>query len=181
MACELSTGRKLGCKSQIGGLKTVYFISYADISAIALDASTEEVESFTAAASTIFQFDLKGANSLESTITSSDENGTTFMESTLNITLQKQDAATLKEIKLLAYNRPKVFVEDRNGNLFMLGRENGCSLASGTIVTGDAMGDLSGYTLSFVAQEALGSLSVENGTANTSFSGALATTQIDPS
>lgn len=181
MACELTTGRKLGCKSQIGGLKAAYFISYSDISAIALDTTTEEVESFTAASGTIFQYDLKGSNSLETTITSSDENGTTFMESTLNITLQKQDAATLKEIKLLAYNRPKVFVEDRNGNLFLLGRENGCNLTSGTIVTGDAMGDMSGYTLSFVAQEALGSLSVENGTSNTSFTGALSATQIDPS
>lgn len=180
MACELTTGRKLGCKSQLGGLKAVYFISYADISAIVLDSSTEEVESFTATSSSIFKFDLKGSNSLETAITSSDENGTTFMESTLNITLQKQDAATLKEIKLLAYNRPKVFVEDRNGNLFMLGRENGCSLASGSIVTGDALGDMSGYTLSFVAQEALGSLSVENGIANTSFAGALSGTQIDP-
>lgn len=180
MACELNTGRKLGCKSQLGGLKAVYFISYADISDIVLDASTEEIESFTATSSSIFKFDLKGSNSLETAITSSDENGTTFMESTLNITLQKQDAATLKEIKLLAYNRPKVFVEDRNNNLFMLGRENGCSLASGSIVTGDALGDMSGYTLSFVAQEALGSLSVENGIANTSFAGALAATQIDP-
>lgn len=180
MSCELTTGRALGCKNQVGGLKAVYFIDKDDISAITLDAVTDEVESFTAATSTIFQYDLKGSNTLETTINGDDATGTAFMESVLTITLQKQDAATLKEIKMLAYNRPKVFVEDRNGNLFLIGRENGAILTSGTIATGDAFGDLSGYTLTFTAQEKVGSLHVENGVSNTSFTGALSSAQINP-
>lgn len=180
MACELTTGRKLGCKNAIGGLKTAYFISSEDISAIVLDSTTDEIESFTATADSIFQYDLKGSNTLETTITSDDSAGTTFMENNLTITLQKQDSATLKEIKMLAFNRPKIFVEDRNGNLFMIGRVNGASLTSGTISSGDGLGDFNGYNLTFQAIEPLGSLHVENGVDNTSFTGALSSTQITP-
>ena len=35
----------------------------------------------------------------------------------------------------------------------MVGLENGADLTGGTIVTGAAMGDLSGFTLTFTAQE----------------------------
>jgi hypothetical protein len=58
-----------------------------------------------------------------------------------------------KEIKLMAYGRPIVIVEDYNGNFFVAGLENGCEVTGGTIVTGAAMGDLSGYTLTLNGQE----------------------------
>ena len=35
----------------------------------------------------------------------------------------------------------------------MVGLEHGADVSGGTIVTGAAMGDLSGYTLTFTAQE----------------------------
>ena len=65
------------------------------------------------------------------------------------------DAATNQELKLLAYARPQVIVEDYNGNKFVVGYENGADVNGGTIVTGAAMGDLSGFTLTMVAQEKL--------------------------
>jgi hypothetical protein len=52
-----------------------------------------------------------------------------------------------KELKLLAYGRPYVVVQDYNGNAFMMGLNYGAEVTGGTIVTGAAMGDLSGYTL----------------------------------
>jgi hypothetical protein len=58
-----------------------------------------------------------------------------------------------KELKLMAYGRPNVIVEDNNGNFFLAGLENGCDVTGGTIVTGGAMGDLSGYTLTLTGQE----------------------------
>jgi hypothetical protein len=60
-----------------------------------------------------------------------------------------------KQIKLLAYGRPQVVVEDNNGNLFLCGLEHGMDVSGGTIVTGAAMGDLSGYTLTLSGQEAV--------------------------
>ena len=80
-------------------------------------------------------------------------NGTTFFEQTLNLTLKKLSKEGHKEIKLLAYGRPHVAVEDYNGNVFIMGLEHGADVSGGTIVTGAAMGDLSGYTLTLSGME----------------------------
>jgi hypothetical protein len=48
---------------------------------------------------------------------------------------------------------PAVIVEDNNGSLFYAGLKHGMEVSGGTIVTGAAMGDLSGYTLVLTGQE----------------------------
>ena len=53
----------------------------------------------------------------------------------------------------MAYSRPNVIVEDNNGNLFLCGLDYGMEVTGGTIVTGAAMGDLSGYTLELKGME----------------------------
>ena len=42
MACTLTTGRKLPCKSAFGGIKRVFFADYGDLTAITVDAPTGE-------------------------------------------------------------------------------------------------------------------------------------------
>jgi len=150
MACILTTGRKLPCKSGVGGLKTVYFADYGTLGAATI--ATGEVTAL-AGNPALFQFDIKGNSSLETAINSSRENGTTFYETTLNLTLTFLDKLTQEELKLIAHARPHVFVEDYNGNYFVVGLEHGAEVTGGTIVSGAAMGDLSGFTLTMVAQE----------------------------
>ncbi len=152
MACTLTTGRELPCKDSVGGIKAVYLADYGTLGA--LTVTSGEV---TAIAGTpdLFQFDVKGNSSLEQAITSSRENGTTFYEQTLNLTLTKLDLATQQEIVTIAKARPHIFVEDYNGNYFLIGAANGADVSGGTIVTGAAMADLSGFTLVFSAQETL--------------------------
>ncbi len=150
MACTLTTGRKVPCKSAVGGLKTVYFADYGTLGAATIVAG--EVTAL-AGRPALFQFDIKGNSSLETAVNSSRENGTTFYESTLNITLTFLEKATQEELKLIAHARPHVFVEDYNGNYFVMGLEHGAEVTGGSIVSGAAMGDLSGFTLTMVAQE----------------------------
>lgn len=152
MACLLTTGRELPCKDSVGGIKAVYLADYGSLGA--LTVTSGEV---TAIAGTpdLYQFDVKGNSSLEQAITSSRENGTTFYEQTLNLTLTKLDLATQQEIVQMAKARPHIFVEDYNGNYFLVGAAHGADVSGGTIVTGAAMGDLSGFTLVFSAQETL--------------------------
>lgn len=150
MACLLTSGRALPCKSSVGGLKTVYFADFGTLGAATISAGE-----ITALAGTpdFFQFDIKGNSSLETTVNSSRENGTTFYTQTLNLTLPVLDKATQEEIKLVAAARPHVAIEDYNGNFFLVGYEHGADVTGGTIVSGAAMGDLSGFTLTLEAQE----------------------------
>jgi len=150
MACSLTTGRKVPCKSAVGGIKTIYFADFGTLGDATIAAG--EITAFSGTPDW-FQFDVKGNSSLETAINSSRENGTTFYESTLNLTLTFQDKATQEELKLIAHARPHIAIEDYNGNYFVMGLEHGADVNGGTIVTGAAMGDLTGYTIKAVAQE----------------------------
>ena len=150
MACDLSLGRKEPCKDVVGGIRAVYFTDFGDLGTVTEtdDEITDLSGTFTA-----YKYEVKGNSSFEQNITSSRENGTTFFEQTLNLTLHKLSKEDNKELKLLAYGRPHVAVEDYNGNVFLMGLQHGADVSGGTIVTGAAMGDLSGYTLSLSAME----------------------------
>ena len=154
MSCAITAGRNLPCKDVVGGLKSLYLHTYdADVVAASTDATTGIVTLPTGSAADFFEYKIKGNSSLETTINSSRENGTTFFESTLNVTLTKLDNLTQEQLKKLSKDRPHAVVEDYNGNFFLLGKEHGCEVTGGTIVTGAAMGDLSGFTLVLTAQE----------------------------
>ena len=154
MACLLTTGRTEPCKDSVGGLTKVYFADFGDfsISDVTYASGSGEITAI-ANGGTIFQYDLKGTSSFEQTITSSRENGTTFYDQVLTLSFKKLDKETHDEIALLATSRPKVFVEDNNGNVFVGGLEYGMDCNGGSIVTGAAMGDLSGYTLTLQGME----------------------------
>jgi len=153
MSCDISLGRIEPCKTSNGGLKSVYFVNWGDATGYTYDATDTDVIDAVAGTPSAYKYDLKGNSSFEQTITSSRENGTTFFEQTLNVTLKKLSIADHKQIKLLAYGRPQVIVEDHNGNFFYAGLQHGMEVSGGTIVTGAAMGDLSGYTLVLTGQE----------------------------
>ncbi len=177
MACTLTTGRKEPCKDSVGGLTKVYFGDFDifDIDDVTYESSSSAISGITSTG-TLYVYDLKGTSSFEQTITSSRENGTTFYDQTLTLQFKKLDKATHDEIALLATSRPKLFVEDNNGNIFVGGLEYGMDCNGGTVVTGSGMGDLSGYTLTMQGMEKKPANFYE-GTLSTDFT--ISTTQID--
>ncbi len=154
MACTLTTGRKIPCKSAFGGIKKVLFADYGTIASIAVDSTTKEATITDGSpAPSWFEYNVKGNSSLETTVTSSRENGTTFYTQTLNLTLTYLDAKTQAELQTLAVSRPYIVVVDYYGNNFLCGFENGMECTGGTVVTGAAAGDLSGFTSTFEGLE----------------------------
>jgi hypothetical protein len=157
MACDISLGRLEPCKDSNGGLKAVYFVNWGDVTEIGYGSgdNTDAIDEVAGIGASVnaYRYELKGNSSFTQTITSSRENGTTFFQQELALTLKKLSITDNKQIKLLAYGRPQVIVEDNNGNLFYCGLEHGMDVTGGTIVTGAAMGDLSGYTLTLTGME----------------------------
>ena len=153
MACDISLGRNEVCKDSVGGLKAVYFVNYGDMGAITYDTTNTDVIDAVAGTPDAYKYELKGASTFTQNINSSREAGTTFFEQVLELTFKKLTVKDHKELKLMSYGRPNVIVEDNNGNFFLAGLEHGMDVTGGTVVTGGAMGDLSGYTITLTGQE----------------------------
>lgn len=153
MPCNLTTGRAIPCKDAVGGLTAVYFMDFGDMTGYTLDGTTNKITAV-AGTPTAYKFDLKNnASSLEQTPNVSRDNGTTFYTQTLNLSFTKLDALTNKALKLIAYGRPQIIVADKNGNYFLVGQQYGAEVTGGSVVTGGAMGDMTGYTLTLAGEE----------------------------
>lgn len=155
MPCDISLGRIEPCKDSVGGLKAVYFINWGDATTVTYSATAGQEDVIVALGGTPvgYKYELKGTSSFEQTLTSSRDNGTTFVEQKLTLNLKKLSIADHKQIKLLAYGRPQIIIEDNNGNWFMSGLTLGMDLTTAAITTGAAMGDASSYNLEFQGME----------------------------
>ena len=175
MACLITSGRIEPCKDSLGGLRNVYFIN-EDIAAnymyresspgvYIVDTDFSESIDYVNFVEKLYKFELKSnENVYDQEIVTSRENGTTFFRQTLTIKLKKQDIATHNAVKTLAYAKPRILVENNEGQFFLVGLLRGCDLTAGSINNGAALGDFSGYSLTFQAEELLPSQFVASGT-----------------
>ena len=150
MSCDLTGGRLKPCKDAVGGIRKIHFVDFNDLGTVTVvdDEVTDLSGTFS-----YHTYDVKGNSSLETNIQTSLENGTTFFEQVISVTLHKLTKEDNKELKLMAFGRPHICVVDYNGNAMLVGLEHGADVTGGTIATGAAMGDMSGYTLNFTGQE----------------------------
>lgn len=162
MACTIGSGRTEPCKDVVGGLKAVYILNFETTDYSPEEASADSaltIKRLSAVGAGVsnlaqaYKFELKGASSYTENVQASRENGTLAFEQVLELQLKKLTKESHKEIKALSFGRPHIIVEDYNGNLFLAGREHGMEVTGGTIVTGTAMTDMSGYTLTFTGME----------------------------
>ena len=163
MACNVSKGRVVDCKDGIGGLKAIYIakgyssnvLQKASITNTEMtEADWENWTSGTGSVYEVFKYELvQNLSSMTVNINSDNANGTAFFNQTLSITLQQIDHDMTNELRLIAYARPQIFVQDFMDKVYLLGAENGCHVTGGTVITGTAMGDQNGYTIEWAAQE----------------------------
>ena len=146
MACDIATGRLEPCKDSVGGINAVYFVNYGDLGAITYDATDLDVIDSVAGTPSAYRFDVRGNSSYTENIQSSRENGTTAFEQVLELSLKKITKEDQNTIKLLAFGRPHIIVEDNNGNAFIAGLLHGADVTGGTIVTGTAI-TAAGFTI----------------------------------
>lgn len=154
MACTISlTGRTIGCRDQLGGLKNVWFsadgFTDGDFGAPTAGAIADSA--------VVMTFNnvmlVRNLSSFTQTVTSSIENGTTFVDQVVTMVCRNTEAADVARFSEYAKGFQSIIVQDLNDNYFIMGRENGCTISGGTFESGTAIGDASGFTLTFSAQE----------------------------
>jgi hypothetical protein len=167
MACTaLTKGRGLDCNRISGGIKYVYFGVYdqfdAPIETTGIVQSAGEITDIEMGANVLYRYTMPlGTASLSESITGSRENGTIFYTPTLNVILNRLTKEDQNQIKLLGATTVVAFAQLNatltNGHdvIVGLGVENGLQLNAGTIDSGAAWGDRSGYTLTFDGIEQL--------------------------
>lgn len=169
MSCDITAGRIEQCKDSVSGLKAMYLINYDDLNSdsptyvtYGTGDNSDEITAWLPVDQTagsplqIYKFELKStANSFTTAINSSRDNGTTFFEQTLVAQLKRQDVVTHKNVKLLAYGRPRIIVRSMTDQFFLMGLDQGADVSAGSISSGAALGDFNGYELTFTAMEEL--------------------------
>jgi hypothetical protein len=160
MACAISYGYQNSCRG-IGGIQYIYIGSFnsglqyiLDTTPSGLTSSFNTITGFTGSTSSFFKFDgIPQTTSVIQVPTGSTDNGTFFWTQTLEMTNVGLNQALSENISILGKGRWRVLVLDQNGNWFLIGRQNGCYVTTGTGGLGKAPGDLNGMTITFESND----------------------------
>ena len=152
MACaQITSGRKLPCNDQVGGYK---YIDFAPFDEYGFTVANESLAALPVGLTEVFRYHVKATtNTLTETATVSQDTGTSEIVGALGITLTKLDPETQAQVKAMIYGNAIAFVTDYNGNVMLLGRQNGVSGTTGVKQTGGARSDMSGFTVTLETRE----------------------------
>lgn len=149
MACNLTAGIPLGCRDNVGGLKTMWITDFTNIASIT--QNTGDTITQISGTGTFYEFQLIRTSSQHTeTVNASLENGTIFYQGETVTFFSKLEQAKRNILKTLGQSqRLAIVVEDNNGDYFYLGQTYGCYVTAGTSVTGLNLGDRNGYNITF--------------------------------
>ncbi len=157
MACILTQGFDFECDDSVGGIKngTIKITQTENIDAFTVVDG--EITVLTQVVSTDF-YEYKINKEIADVVTTenlSEENGTLFYESVMNLMLNKLTKEKNVELKLVASKPVTIIYQDMNDTWHVIGIDTGARKVGGTnqSATGKAFGDLSGYTLGFTSKE----------------------------
>ncbi len=154
MACAIYQGYSNDCRDNQGGIKKVYI---ANLDNVTVTSASGSISAITMAGSSKFytyEQEMNVANAVE-VITGNRQNGTLFVDQTVNIMLHKKQASLAYQIMAIAQTNVVIVIEQANGKFFMYGQSNGLALDPSNAPTGTAMGDRNGYELVFKGQETI--------------------------
>ena len=147
MATSISRGRYDNCKNTIGGLSKLYLAQFTPYRRNAFGFNGNVLTSIPT--TFVHLFELTGNNTF-----SQSKNGDGY-DQTLSVEFRKIDVQTTLQMMTLNYIELRALVEDRNGNWFILGLENGLESEGLTIDTGDSKSAFNGYRMTLKGKEVL--------------------------
>jgi len=156
MSCDLTNGRLLDeCLVGRAGIKTLFYTKLADYEALtSVTESGGEITSLGAVAIDVFRFEMADNVGLfDQAVNASQENGTSFIQQNLTLTLFNILPADLADLNNLKVGRWVIWTLDFQGKIRLFGQYNGCTANGGSETSGTAAGDKKGLDMTFVAEE----------------------------
>ena len=148
MGCKPLSGMGLDCRESVGGIKEVYILG--DRSEATVTVANDAITTITLAVDSDkflpYKF-RKQTGSMVSTINTSEENGTTFVQTDVTLVFHKMEAKKRLEISALMVGDCAMLVKDGNDKYWYLGKDEPVTMTAGTAGTGTAKGDKNGYDL----------------------------------
>lgn len=139
------------CLANAGGIKSVLFGNFDDVTAVTLDATGAKVSAMTMAASTHFaKFYVRPESaSFTSTPQYNDAGDYAGEEGILTLAFNRRDTSKRTSISALSLNDLRIIFEDNNGIYWLMGFDNPVRRNGGDEVTGTAYGDTNQYGMQF--------------------------------
>ena len=148
MACtQTLAGISRDCLPSMGGIKAVWLANAAKVDTITVTSGV--ITAITMLNSETFKkYEFaRGTSSLSSNYAVNAENGTTYVESDLLMVFNRMDTTKRLEITALAQGELVAFVEDNNGTVWYLGKDEPLTINAGDGLTGTARSDRNGYSI----------------------------------
>ena len=166
MSCTLTSGYSLGCRDSLGGIQRVFIGTWDADTAYGLTGPCDTINSISGPTGSFYTFEqeLETASFIQNGQYST-ENGTSFYEQVLEITLQKLDACNRDQIKILGQGVWRVLILDQRGTYWLMGKQNPVRVTAATPQLGKAFGDLNGAVITFTGKEPEPAFAVETATA----------------
>lgn len=155
MACaQTLSGLVHDCAANMGGIKAVYLANKADVDAITV--ASDKITGITMAASAKFhKYEFaRRTGSLSSNWQVNAENGTKFVQTDLLLVFNRMETTKRVEIAAMAAGELVAIVEDNNGVFHYLGlpEESPLEISAGDGLTGTALADRNGYSITLQLQ-----------------------------
>ena len=149
MGCAKTlTGMGLDCRESVGGIKEVYILGDRSEATVTVVADAITTITLAAGSDKFLPYKFrKQTGSMVSTINTSEENGTTFVQTDVTLVFHKMEAKKRLEISALMVGDCAMLVKDGNDKYWYLGYDEPVTLTAGTAGTGTAKGDKNGYVL----------------------------------
>lgn len=147
------TGYTLDCKDSFGGIKTVRLATLDVIDSI-IEVDGYLINIALKTGGNFFEFQqVKSVSNFSSLGALDRKTGLNSYSEALNLSFNKMSVATSAMLQKLIKNTLVGVVEDRNGEAFLLGRENGLKITGGSMYSGKASGDKNGYDIQLTGIE----------------------------
>jgi hypothetical protein len=153
MACLLTSGYSVGCKTQ-AGVQKVFIGLWNDTSMTYTYGTNSIITAFGGSTQSFYTFQQTiETSSYTAPAEVSTENNAIQYNQTLTITIQGMNAALLNQIKTLGQGVWRIMILDKNGSYFLMGKSGPVQVSAIEAGLGKVGTDLLGATLTFTAKE----------------------------